>query len=51
MRKYFDEKMFCTLVLAAVTIFFLQHWLTKKVIKDGKMSAYVGNDELGYTKI
>ena len=51
MHKYFDEKTFITLIAAAITIFFLQHWLTKKIIKDGKMSSYIGNEHLGYTKI
>jgi len=49
MHKYFDEKTFITIVAAAITVFFLQHWLTKKVVeKNGKVSTYVGNDDLGF---
>lgn len=51
LRKYIDEKMLLTLVLAAVIIFFLRHYLTKKIIKDGKVSAYVGSDATGWQEI
>lgn len=51
LRKYLDEKMILSLIVAGVALFFLQHYLTKKIIKDGKLSLYVGNDTVGYTGV
>jgi len=48
MHKYLDTKSFLTIVLAGITLFFLQKYLSKKVIHEGKMSSYVGTEATGY---
>jgi hypothetical protein len=48
MMKYIDSKQLVTLILAAVVVFFLQKYLTKKVTnKDGSVSHYAGNETIG----
>ncbi|MGZ3983391.1 MAG: hypothetical protein ACXVJE_19340 [Mucilaginibacter sp.] len=51
LKKYFDEKMILSLIVAGVALWFLQHYFSKKMIKDGKVSHYVGNDAVGYQEI
>lgn len=47
--NYIDKKQLVTIVVAAVVIFFLQKWLTKKVTNsDGSTSSYVGHDAIGH---
>lgn len=49
MLKYIDQKQLVTLIVAAVAIFFLQKWLTKKVTKpDGTVVSYAGHDAVGF---
>lgn len=49
MHKYIDTKTFLTIVLAGVTLFFLEHYLTKKIIKEGEIKSLVGTKYTGYT--
>ena len=47
--KYLDLKTVVSLVLAGVALFFLPKWFTKRMMeKDGKISHYVGTEEMGY---
>jgi hypothetical protein len=48
MSKYLDLKTFLTIVLAGVTLFFLEKYLTKRMIKDGKIVSYVGTEATGH---
>lgn len=51
MKKYIDEKMLLTLVVAFVITFFLEHLLSKKFVKDGEISVHLGTPSLGYSKV
>lgn len=51
MKKYIDEKMLLTLVVAFVITFFLEHLLSKKFIKDGAVDIHLGTPSIGYAKV
>ena len=49
MLKAINWGQVATIVVAAVIVFFLQKFLTKKVTKaDGSTSSYVGHDSIGH---
>jgi len=51
MKKYIDEKVLVTVLLALVIWFFLKGLLTKEFIKDGALSVHVGTPSTGYLKV
>jgi hypothetical protein len=48
MHKYIDYKTFLTIVLAGVTLFFLEKYLTEKRIGDAKVKTLVGTSATGH---
>lgn len=49
MTKYIDTKQLVTIVAAAVVVFLLQKYLTKKFTKpSGEVVSMIGNDAIGH---
>jgi len=51
MKKYIDEKLLVTLIVAFVITFFLEHLLTKKFVGGSPIDVHLGTKSTGTAKI